>query len=273
MEVETLWGNKYGDYDEGGKSMEKNLIGILAGMGPKSSAPFVDMLIDECQKQYGARLDDEFPSMMIYTIPTAFNKDHPIDHNLMKKIIKEGLIKLQDAGVSFVAMPFSSAYVYYEELQREIRIPLLNMISETIQQIPSGVKKAAVFATEETITSGIYQRKLEFSGYQFVFTTSLQQKVDELIHNMKMDSKNSFNKILWHELIKEAEELSADCIIIDSANLEGIVDKEHSRITIVSAVESLSEAAVRSYRTGLISRDKIMIQTHDKINVTLDIQE
>jgi len=37
-----------------GCDADPRLIGILAGMGPRSTAPFVDMLVDECQRQYGA---------------------------------------------------------------------------------------------------------------------------------------------------------------------------------------------------------------------------
>jgi aspartate/glutamate racemase len=31
------------------------IIGILAGMGPRSTGPFLDLIVDECQRQYGAR--------------------------------------------------------------------------------------------------------------------------------------------------------------------------------------------------------------------------
>ncbi|TCO68302.1 hypothetical protein [Marinisporobacter balticus] len=53
--------------------MNGSLIGILAGMGPRSTAPFLDLVIDECQLQYGAKYDEEFPHMydgifLTYTI-------------------------------------------------------------------------------------------------------------------------------------------------------------------------------------------------------------
>ena len=48
------------------------MIGILAGMGPKSTGPFVDKVVDECQKIYGAIHDMDFPHMMIYSCPTPF---------------------------------------------------------------------------------------------------------------------------------------------------------------------------------------------------------
>lgn len=37
--------------------MNDCMIGILAGMGPRSTAPFIDLVVNECQLQYGAKYD------------------------------------------------------------------------------------------------------------------------------------------------------------------------------------------------------------------------
>src|SRR5215212_10593811 len=110
-----------------GRDAHPRLIGILAGMGPRSTAPFVDMVVDACQLQYGARYDIDFPPMLIYALPTPFYVDRPIDHAVMAAIIAAGLRKLEDAGVAFVAMPCNSAHIYYEQLAASIHVPLLNM--------------------------------------------------------------------------------------------------------------------------------------------------
>lgn len=47
--------------------MNENIIGILAGMGPRSTSQFIDLIIDECQTQYGAKYDEDFPKIMIYS--------------------------------------------------------------------------------------------------------------------------------------------------------------------------------------------------------------
>ena len=65
-------------------------------MGPRSTAPFVDMVVDECQRQYGARDDLDFPPMLIYSLPTPFYIDRPIDHVAMQAVIGAGLRKLAD---------------------------------------------------------------------------------------------------------------------------------------------------------------------------------
>ena len=82
---------------------DEKMIGILAGMGPKSTGPFTDTVVAECQTIYGAKHDIDFPHMMIYSCPTPFYMDHPIDHEAMNKAIIEGAQKLESTGVDFIA--------------------------------------------------------------------------------------------------------------------------------------------------------------------------
>ena len=69
---------------------DETMIGILAGMGPKSTGPFVDTVVAGCQTIYGAKHDMDFPHMMIYSCPTPFYIDRPIDHEAMKKRLLTG---------------------------------------------------------------------------------------------------------------------------------------------------------------------------------------
>lgn len=86
-------------------------------MGPRSTAPFVDLVIDECKAQSGACFDIDFPQILILSQPTPFYLDRPIDHGDLKQSILQGLRKLEASGVSFVAMPCNTAHLYFDELQ------------------------------------------------------------------------------------------------------------------------------------------------------------
>ena len=93
------------------------MIGILAGMGPKSTGPFIDQVISAFQSITGVKNDIDFPPMMIYSLPTPFYLDRPIDHKLMERTICNGLKKLESCGSSFIAMPCNTAHLYFEKLQ------------------------------------------------------------------------------------------------------------------------------------------------------------
>lgn len=90
--------------------MKQAMIGILAGMGPRSTAPFIDMLITEAQEQYGARDDIDFPKMMICSQPAPFYEDRPADHAALEAATLEGLLDLEKAGADFAAIACNTVH-------------------------------------------------------------------------------------------------------------------------------------------------------------------
>ena len=68
-------------------------------------------------------------------------------------------------------MPCNTAHLYFEELQRSLSIPILNIVDETLQSIPENTKRVALLATEATVQAGIYQdgiakRNIEYIHYE-----------------------------------------------------------------------------------------------------------
>lgn len=161
------------------------MIGILAGMGPKSTGPFVDTVVAKCQTIYGAKHDMDFPHMMIYSCPTPFYMDRPIDHEAMKKAIIEGAQKLESTGVEFIAMPCNTAHLYFEELQHSLSIPILNIVDETLQAIPENTKRVALLATEATIQASIYQDGIAKRNIEYIHNEQWQESINQIITCIK----------------------------------------------------------------------------------------
>lgn len=227
--------------------MDEKLIGILAGMGPRSTAPFVDLVIDECQSQYGAKYDDEFPKMMIYSLPTPFYIDRSINHELMKQTIIDGLQKLESIGVNFIAMPCNSAHIYFKELKESINIPLLNIVEETIKKLPTVSQKVTLFSTKSTFESTIYQDGILHNGHEFIFKDEWQKKLNTLIQNIKTDKGNPYNIDILNELIEDVKKESIKNIIIACTDLNVVLEKSHSSINIIDSSKCLAEAVINKY--------------------------
>ncbi|MBT2158836.1 amino acid racemase [Clostridioides difficile] len=226
--------------------MNEKLIGILAGMGPRSTAPFVDLIIDECQSQYGAKYDDEFPKMMIYSLPTPFYIDRPINHDLMKETIIDGLQKLESTGVNFIAMPCNSAHIYFKELKESINIPILNIVEETVKNYLLSHKSNS-FSTSSTFESTIYQNGIIHNGHEFIFKDEWQIKLNNLIQNIKMDKENPHNIDIWNKLIEDVKNESIENIVIACTDLNVVLEKSYPSINIVDSSKCLAESVVNKY--------------------------
>ncbi|MCO4853005.1 aspartate/glutamate racemase family protein [Bacillus vallismortis] len=222
------------------------MIGILAGMGPKSTSPFIDKVIDYCQKLYGASHDIDFPHMMIYSCPTPFYADRPIDHEEMKKAIIDGAVKLEKTGVDFIALPCNTAHVYYEEIQQALTVPLLHITKETVKEIPHTAKKAVVLGTASTIQSGIYQKGLKANGQEVVHKDHWQQAVNQLIVAIKQPNHTEQTHALWQKLYAEISQ-HADIIISACTDLNAVLDHIQSEIPIIDSSDCLAKRTVSTY--------------------------
>lgn len=227
--------------------MNENIIGILAGMGPRSTAPFINLVIDECQFKYGAKYDEEFPKMMIYSLPTPFYIDRPMDHELMTKTVVEGLQKLESTGVSFIAMPCNSVHVYFKELENSINIPLLNIVEETVKKLPTSSQKVTLFSTKSTFDSEIYQSGIVNRGHEFIFKSQWQDKLNDLIQNIKIDKESPKNLEIWRELLEEVKKESIENIIIACTELNVVLEKKRPEIGVVDSSKCLAEAVMEKY--------------------------
>ncbi|ONG95223.1 aspartate/glutamate racemase family protein [Bacillus cereus] len=216
------------------------MIGILAGMGPKSTGPFVDTVVAECQTIYGAKHDMDFPHMMIYSCPTPFYMDRPIDHEAMKKAIIEGAQKLESTGAGFIAMPCNTAHLYFEELQQSLSIPILNIVDETLKAIPETAKRVALLATEATVQSGIYQDGIAKRNIEYIHYEQWQESINQIISYIKGGEIEKAHE-LWNTLVLQLRD-EVDTAIIACTDLNVVASED-----FVDSSQCLAKAVVRMY--------------------------
>jgi aspartate racemase len=232
-----------------GYGVASKLIGILAGMGPRSTAPFVDLVVDECQRQYGARYDIDFPPMLIYSLPTPFYIDQPIDHAALEATIVAGLRKLEESGAAFIAMPCNSAHIYFERLAVGISVPLMNMVDVALGTLPAASKTVALLATRPTLESRLYQDAIERAGLRVLAGESWQARVDELILAIKSSADRTAAIALWRELVVEMESAGADTLLLACTDLNAVSATASMRMALVDATRCLAEAVVKQWLT------------------------
>jgi len=224
------------------------MIGILAGMGPKSTGPFIDQVVVAFQSLTGAKNDMDFPPMMIYSLPTPFYVDRPIDHRLMGKTICEGLKKLESCGVNFIAMPCNTAHLYFSNLTSCIRVPLLNIVQVSLDQVPKSAKKIAILGTRLTLESQIYQKGLDHAHRHYLLDPTWQQTVDKMILNIKSSADLTVATSLWEELSHDFQKAEIDTIILACTDLNVVLNAVHSPFQMIDSSRCLAEAVVKKWQ-------------------------
>jgi aspartate racemase len=226
---------------------EAKTIGILAGMGPKSTGFFVDLVVSQSQYICKAKNDMDFPPMIIYSLPTPFYVNKPIDHDLMEKTICQGMKKLASTGVDFIAVPCNIAHIYFDALKSSVEIPLLNMVALTIKEIPSSAKNIAILATQPTMEAGIYQKGIEKAGKTYVEIAGFQDLVDALIDKVK-EGSHIIQMDLWKKISAMLTSHHVDAALIACTDLSVMVDKTKNSFEIIDCSLSLAKEVVKKWK-------------------------
>ena len=180
------------------------MIGILGGMGTQAGLDFCNKLA----MLNRGKIDQEYPLFMLYnksnipgrpesigvqtksfsTIPrTAKNT---IKYNKVLKSLLEGCRSLEKSGCKFIVIPCNTAHYWYDDLRKQIKIPIINMPREVFLHTKKNCKKKSkigLLATEGTLKTEIYE-KIFKNDYELIKPLdSLQIKsVNKTIKHVKM---------------------------------------------------------------------------------------
>ncbi len=159
---------------------EGKILGIIGGMGPLATNVFYQMIIDLTP----ASKDQDHINMIILNHATMPDRTEAIqsgDLTILKEKLLEDATYLQASGAACIAIPCNTSHVVMDEIQKELSIPIVNMVRETADHLITDCRclheKVGIMATDGTISAGIFQRELEKKGMIPVIPTSLDQNI------------------------------------------------------------------------------------------------
>ena len=170
------------------------MIGILGGMGTQAGLDFCNKLA----KLYKGKTDQQYPLFVLYNksnIPGRPENLHK--YNKVLKSLLLGCKFLEKNKCEFIVIPCNTAHYWFEDLQKKISIPIINMPKEVYAHSIHLCKKNSkigLLATEGTIKTGVYNKFFD--------------KNFKLINPSKSLQKNNVNKAIKFVKmgkIKEAE--------------------------------------------------------------------
>ena len=216
------------------------MIGILGGMGTQAGLDFCNKLA----MLNRGKIDQEYPLFMLYnksnipgrpesigvqtksfsTIPrTAKNT---IKYNKVLKSLLEGCRSLEKSGCKFIVIPCNTAHYWYDDLRKQIKIPIINMPREVFLHTKKKCKKKSkigLLATEGTLKTEIYD-KIFKNDYELIKPLdSLQIKsVNKTIKHVKMGNiklaEKSIKPAINYLIKQKCKKIILGCTEIPIAN-------------------------------------------------------
>ena len=173
------------------------MIGILGGMGTQAGLDFCSKLA----KLNRGKADQKYPLFVLYNksnIPDR--KQNLKKYNKVLKSLIEGCKFLQKSKCKFISIPCNTAHYWYEDLQKRIKIPIINMPKEVFNHTKRNCRKNSkigLLATEGTLKTKVYSKIFE-KNYQLFFPNNILQKqsVNKAIKNVKMGNVKVAAKVI-----------------------------------------------------------------------------
>ena len=155
----------------------EKVVGVLGGMGPRSTADFLLAIIEATP----AKKDQEHLHIIIDSNPNIADRNLALlgkSRSILPELQK-AIHNLERAGAELITIPCNTAHHYYQELQKSTSIPIINMIAETVEYTRRNfpdAKKIGLLATTGTVKAGIYHQAVKGTGLEIIVPDEVMQK-------------------------------------------------------------------------------------------------
>ncbi|WP_225930190.1 cysteate racemase [Pseudomonas botevensis] len=247
--------------EEGGTTRPPFKLGIVGGVGPAATVDFMGKVVANTP----ADRDQEHLKMVVEQNPQIPDRTA----NLLYEETDPTMAmyatckRLESAGAHAIAIPCNTAHAFVERIQTHLRVPIVNMLTETVeaivQQYGAG-KTVGLLATSGTIKSQVYHEAARRAGLHIVTPgVDYQALVMDSIYGERGIKAGFTEGICKDQLLIAAEhlcELGADVLILGCTELPLVL--RHSEafeinghcVALVDPTTQLAKVCVQlAYRT------------------------
>ena len=114
------------------------MIGILGGMGTHAGIDFCNKLAMLNQ----GKVDQKQPLFILFNKSNVPARTENLkNYNKVLKSLLKGCQLLKKNNCKFIAMPCNTAHHWYNDLQKKIKVPIINMPNEVFNYCKKNMKK------------------------------------------------------------------------------------------------------------------------------------
>ena len=176
--------------------MTKGKLGVLGGMGPQATQMFYQRVLDRTDAE---RDQDHIPTLILSdtAMPDRTAAIRSGDTAALCAQLLADARVLEHWGASAIAIPCNTSHTFVPRLQRELTVPIVNMVTETAAALKAlGARRVGILATDGTVQMGLYQSACEAAGLRAVTPPpDIQKLVMSVIYDeIKKGEKGSREK-------------------------------------------------------------------------------
>lgn len=230
---------------------KQGAICILDGMGPQAGGYLYNMLINKATSEYGAQNNDDFPEIILHSIPVPdfISGDRYRYDALM--MLKNRIRETEKLNISSLSIACNTAHVLFDQLQKITKMPLVSMIDGVVDRVNGdGLKIVGLLATPSTIKYRLYQKALLKYGIKTILPFKKDLKLlENIIRNILSGKIKALDKNRLNKIVENLEKRGVEGIILGCTELPLLFPARYS-LPVYSSVEILVNTLLRKYYGG-----------------------
>ena len=220
-------------------------IGIMGGMGPMATEDLMKKIILATP----ASKDQEHIPMLVDNnsqIPDRTKAIMGQGASPAPEMVKTAK-RLMMAGADFIIIACNTAHYFLPEILPQISIPVLSIIDVTTNSaLEKGFKSVGLLATTGTVSTGLYQKKLEASGIQCITPSADKQHlIDDMIYQGVKANNENYDTHAVKELLAEMQNAGAEAFILGCTEVPVAVSMYKLQGEFIDATDELAKAAIK----------------------------
>lgn len=237
-------------------------IGVLGGMGPEATNRLCTLITNLTP----ARKDQEHIPVITFNnslIPPRVEAMDGNGESPVPEMIRTARI-LEQAGADMLVMPCNLAHRFIKEVQTGVRVPLLDMIEETVNFVITkypDFRTAGLLASTPTINHGLYHNSFAKHRRRIVSPAASEQqsKVMEAIYGQQ-GIKSGYKtepRILLLEAAQQLLAEGAELIIAGCTEVSLVLEPESIACPIIDPMEVIARVAIERATSGYDRREPL----------------
>lgn len=232
--------------------MLEKVVGVLGGMGPEATVDFFAKVVASTP----AQKDQDHLRIIIDNNPKIPERTEAIltTNKSCFLMLLETAKNLEKAGADFIVIPCNTAHYLYEELVREISVPILHIMREVAHTVVASLpecKRLGLLATEGTVASNLYQKEFQKARVEVIVPAPQRQSevMDAILKIKAGHAKDSARKQIievGNLLIKRG----AQALVLGCTDIPLVVNAGDFPVPVFDSTQILAEATVRFARSA-----------------------
>ena len=222
-------------------------VGIIGGLGPKTTSEFYLELIFSCEKLNKVNR----PLILISSVPIPYDIEEDVTAKGKREekyipFLLDAAKRLEKAGADFLVMPCNSLHAFIEEIKNSVKIPVLNIVEETTKFLKKkNIFEVGIISTTITLKRKLYENSFIANGIKQIAPDDFQQvKIDKMIHNLVSNKYNNKDKEELIKVINDFKDKRINHIILACTDLQ-LLKPRHPQLKIWDTMKIFAEATVQ----------------------------